>query len=148
MPLLILATQLPPPTPVGLGPGAQIALKLIDQLPSILTAVGVILTALVGLYNAAKIRQVKAQGDGHFSELTKALANSVPASAVPIAPTIVVAPPAVTNGPSVAGGRRADDASPAAAVESLNRIDANTATTAQNTAHLADDEKGGPDGVR
>lgn len=103
--------QLPPPTPVGLSASAQIALKLIENLPAILTALGFLATAALGLYNASKIKQVKDQGDGHFTELTKALAASVPASAIPIAPTIVVTPP-VANGPSVAGGRRADDAPP------------------------------------
>jgi hypothetical protein len=112
MPFLMLALQLPPPTPMTLGPGAQIALKAIEQGPQILIALAALVSALVGLYNAVKIRQVQAQGDGHFTELTKALAASVPASAIPTAPTIVVTPP-VANGPSVAGGRRADDAPPA-----------------------------------
>lgn len=109
MTFLILATQLPPPTPVGLGAGAQITIKLIEQLPQILTALGLLLTAGLGIYNARKITQVKDQTNGHFTELTKALAASVPASAIPAAPTIVMPMP-VANGPSVAGGRRADDA--------------------------------------
>lgn len=111
MTFLILATQLPPPTPVGLSAGAQITIKLIEQAPQIITAMGVLLTAGLGIYNAWKIAQVKDQNDGHFTQLTTALANSMPASAA--APTIVLPMP-VANGPSVAGGRRADDAPPSA----------------------------------
>lgn len=117
---LFWAMQLPPPTPISMSAGTQIVLALIDRAAAILTALGLVLTAVVGLYNAVKIRQVKDQSDGHFSELTKALAASVPASSVPTVPTIVVTPSSASSSPGVPGGRRADDGPSAVVVEPLS----------------------------
>lgn len=63
--------QLPAPTPVTIGAGTQIALKLIDQLPAILQALGILAATGLGMYNARKITQVQSQTNGHFSELSK-----------------------------------------------------------------------------
>ncbi len=83
-------------------PGTQIALKLIEQLPGILTALGVLLTASLGIWNARKLSHVQRQTDGRYTtlldkneelhamtaQLTAALAGSVPASTL-VAPVVI-----------------------------------------------------------
>lgn len=79
-----------------LSVAAQVAIKLIDQLPAIIQALGILFVAILGLYNARKLNQVQTQTDGHMTKLlakndemqkmqtslAAALAASVPASAV------------------------------------------------------------------
>src|SRR4051812_28443292 len=53
-------------TTVPAGAVTLVILKLIDQAPAILTALGVLMTALVGLLNFRRLGEVKSQTDGHM----------------------------------------------------------------------------------
>lgn len=111
----------------ALGPIAQITIRLIDQLPQILQALGILLAAGLGLYNARKITQVKEQTDGHFTELTRALAASIPASAV----AAEVMKSATLAGEAASSERRREEDS--AIVKSLDSIDSSAKAIDKNT---------------
>lgn len=87
--VVALFAQLPAPTPVTLGAGAQIALRLIDQAPTIITALAALTASLVGLLNYRRLGKVQSQTNGHMTamlakqnELADKLADSVPAAAM------------------------------------------------------------------
>lgn len=63
----------PPPVPLQapLTVSAQIIIKLLDQLPNILSGLAILLPSIIGILNYRRIGAVKDQTDGHLSTLTK-----------------------------------------------------------------------------